>query len=123
MQASGYHYDYSHGYGYGYSDCYGYGYSYSYGYSCAYTYAYTYAYAFPALRQAVVREFSNAYYIYQFALFSVWLWFSYLFVGSLLLSIVFASAFLNIFINRRNQLQIQALKPQVAPEFAVDCSS
>jgi hypothetical protein len=31
------------------------------------------------LLTAITKEFSTVYYVYQFALFSVWLWFSSLF--------------------------------------------
>ena len=51
-------------------------------------------------------EFFSFFYLYQWVMYTVWFWFSYLVVAAMLVSIVFAAAVLNIYTNWRNQSAI-----------------
>ena len=58
----------------------------------------------------LVDEFFNFFYLYQWIMYTVWFWFSYLFVAAMLVSIVFAAAALNIYTNYRNQAAIAKVR-------------
>lgn len=58
------------------------------------------------LVKMLVDEFFTFFYLYQWIMYTVWFWFSYIFVAAMLVSIVFAAAALNIYTNYRNQAAI-----------------
>lgn len=61
------------------------------------------------LRVAITKEFARGFYLYQLLIYSVWVWWSYLFVGLCMLFVVLASAAMSIQITRSNQMTIQQM--------------
>lgn len=59
--------------------------------------------------EAAASEFLSMFYLYQFLIYYVWFWFSYLTVASLLGGVVIGSGVLNIHIERKNQRTIAQL--------------
>lgn len=55
---------------------------------------------------SIAEEMFTLFKVYQFLIYSIWLWFSYLFVGALLLSIVLVAAFITAANRRRAQFAI-----------------
>ena len=53
--------------------------------------------------ESVAEELFTFFKVYQFLVYSMWLWFSYLFVGALLLSVVLVAASITIVNRRRAQ--------------------
>lgn len=60
-------------------------------------------------------EFFTFFYLYQWIMYTVWFWFSYLFVAAMLVSIVFMAAALNIFTSWRNQRAIAKVAQYETP--------
>jgi cation-transporting ATPase 13A3/4/5 len=54
-------------------------------------------------------EFFTYTYLYQFLMYAVWLWFSYLFIGAVLLCLVIMSASASIYIQHSNEKTINEL--------------
>ncbi len=55
---------------------------------------------------SIAEEMFTLFKVYQFLIYSIWLWFSYLLVGALLLFIVLISAAITIINRRRSQSSI-----------------
>jgi hypothetical protein len=66
-----------------------------------------------ALGASLQKEFMSIFYLYQFVMYIVWFWFSYLAVGAILFMVVLASAALNIAIARANQRSIARMTSYV----------
>ena len=58
---------------------------------------------------ALRKEFFNYFYLYQFQIYVVWYWFSYLFTAMVMSSIVLAAGLSNIAITRANQKKIKSM--------------
>ena len=67
----------------------------------------------PFERRSVVEllatEFFTAFYFYQFIMYSVWFWFSYLFMASVSMLIVVLGAIVSVYIQWNNEKTISAL--------------
>lgn len=59
---------------------------------------------------SVAEELFTFFKVYQFLIYSIWLWFSYLFVGGLLLGVVLLSASITILNRRRAQHAIAKVR-------------
>jgi hypothetical protein len=55
---------------------------------------------------SIAEELFTFFKVYQFLIYSIWLWFSYLFVGGLLLGVVLTAASITIINRRRAQFAI-----------------
>jgi hypothetical protein len=60
--------------------------------------------------KSIVEEMFTLFKVYQFLIYSIWLWFAYLFVGALLFSIVLIAAAITIFNRRRSQFAIAKVR-------------
>eukprot|EP00121_Abeoforma_whisleri_P017044 Awhi_evm1s15625 len=56
-----------------------------------------------------VSEFSTFFYYYQFIMYIVWVWFSYLFIALMEVSVVILSAIINVYIQWNNEKAIAQL--------------
>lgn len=59
-----------------------------------------------AIWVSIAEEMFTLFKVYQFLIYSIWLWLSYLFVGALLLSIVLVAALITTANRRRAQFAI-----------------
>jgi len=55
---------------------------------------------------SIAEELFTFFKVYQCLIYSIWLWFSYLFVGGLLLGVVLIAASITIFNRRRAQFAV-----------------
>jgi hypothetical protein len=60
--------------------------------------------------KSIVEEMFTLFKVYQILIYSIWLWFAYLFVGALLFSIVLIAAAITIFNRRRSQFAIAKVR-------------
>ena len=59
------------------------------------------------------KEIASAYYLYQLCTYTVWLWFSYLFVALAMCIVVVGSAIINLYMARTNQVTIMKMTTYV----------
>ena len=72
-------------------------------------------FAVQPLGSALRQEFFQLFYLYQLQLYLVWLWFSYLFVGVVLLGVVGLAGAANVAIARAHQRRVAALTSYSSP--------
>lgn len=63
-----------------------------------------------SLLTLLTKEFFSFFYLYQWIMYVVWFWFSYLFVAAILVSIVLFAGALNMYTNWRNQRAIAKVR-------------
>ena len=63
-----------------------------------------------SFRISVAEEMFTLFRVYQFLIYSIWLWFAYLFVGALLFSVVLIAAAITIRNRRQSQFAISKVR-------------
>jgi len=61
------------------------------------------------LASLLAKEVLTAFYLYQFCVYTVWIWFSYLVVGLVLVMVVVFSAMANVYLARKGQQTIRKM--------------